>query len=60
MFADLMKSGESYLEYLNRQISDLQSKTQLNKDDTTRLTLYISERSELTGGGNAVDALKEK
>ncbi len=60
MFADLMKSGESYLEYLNRQISDLQSKTQLNKDDTTRLTLYIYERSELLGGTNAVDALKRE
>lgn len=60
MFADLMKSGESYLEYLNRQIAALQNKTKLSGDDTTRLTLYISERSELTGGGNAVDALKRE
>lgn len=60
MFADLMTSGESYLEYLNRQISALQNKTKLNADDTTRLTLYISERSELTGGTNSIDALKKE
>jgi hypothetical protein len=60
MFSDLVKEGDSYLEYINRKISELQGKPTLTKDETTQLTVYTSEKQELTGSGSAVDILKRE
>lgn len=61
-FASLLQSGGSYKEYIEKQISDLQSKKQagvLTEGEGNFLISLNVQYDELTGAKSALDAFKE-
>lgn len=58
-FENLVKGGESYLAYLNNQISSLESKKRSPQDDSNLISLLTS-KDELTGVKSSLDSLQEK
>jgi hypothetical protein len=60
MFSDLVKEGNSYLEYINGKITELQNKPNRTQQENIQLTVYTSEKQELTGSGSNVDILKRE
>jgi hypothetical protein len=58
MFSELTKQGDSYLKYINNKINELESKTTRTNQENTQLVVFTSEKQDLLGTGDAVDALK--
>ena len=61
-FADLKKSGDSYLDYLNSQISKLESKQpfgSLSENETKNLGTLTDERNAVTGKKTNLDVFRE-
>ncbi|MBD2753763.1 tape measure protein [Spirosoma validum] len=61
-FADLKKSGDSYLDYLNSQISKLESKQpfgKLSAEETKNLGTLLDERNAVTGKKTSLDVFRE-
>lgn len=59
-FKDLIKEGDSYLEYINKKIAELSNKPTRTKNEDTRLGMYQGEKAELTGTSNPVDVLRRE
>lgn len=61
-FKALLKGGQSYVDYLNNQISalqSLQSSGGLSGEDTKRLITLMEARDEATGKSSPIDTFKE-
>ncbi|HCR89511.1 MAG TPA: hypothetical protein DIW50_03420, partial [Prolixibacteraceae bacterium] len=59
-FADLVKGGESYLEYINRKIEELKGKQTRSKTEDVQLSAYQGEKMEIMGTSNPVDVLRRE
>lgn len=61
-FAELLKSGKSYSDYLNREIAVLEAKRDngggLSESENNQLFTLNSQRSEINGINSALDAFK--
>lgn len=63
VYADLTKDGDSYLQYLNKQIGELEKKLssdKLSKAENDQLASLQTEKMTLTGTSSAVDVLKRE
>lgn len=61
-FAALITSGQSYVDYLNAQISTLEAKRDsggLNEKDATNLGQLLTERDEATGKKTGIEVFQE-
>lgn len=61
-FKALLEGGQSYVDYLNNQISalqSLQSSGGLSGEDTKRLITLMEARDEATGKSSPIDTFKE-
>lgn len=59
-FANLVKGGQSYLEYLERQIKTLESKPVKSDKDVTDLSTYLGEKNDLTGAKTRIELFEEE
>lgn len=60
MFQELTQNADSYLEYLDKKIKELEAKGNRTKRENTELVVFTSERQNLLGTGDEVDALKKE
>lgn len=62
-FADLLKSGKSYTDYLNREIAALEAKRDsgggLSDGESNQLFTLKSQQSEMSGTKSALDTFKD-
>lgn len=59
-FADLIKEGDSYLEFLNAKIKELQSKTNRTSKEDIQLGVYQTEYNKITGTNDPVALFKKE
>ncbi|MDL2309849.1 hypothetical protein LJC39_01860 [Parabacteroides sp. OttesenSCG-928-B22] len=59
-YADLVKEGESYREYLLREIAKLESLTNRSGEDNNMLAFLYQEKNALSGQKTAADLIKEE
>ncbi|MBO0947252.1 tape measure protein [Fibrella forsythiae] len=58
-FTDLKKSGDSYVDYLNAKISELQAKQNFNETDAFNVDKLIGEKNSLTGVKTPIELFVE-
>ncbi|GAB3973847.1 hypothetical protein GCM10028806_28570 [Spirosoma terrae] len=62
-FNDLIKSGQSYVDYLNRQIADLESQREnvgLTDKEAGNLSSLLDQRNEATGKKAAIEVFTDQ
>lgn len=60
VYADLVKNGTSYREYILSQIKELEDKENKTADDNNILSYLYVEKGQLDGKKSAVDLLKDE
>lgn len=58
-FATLLQNGNSYVEYLDRQIADLKSKGNLSVEDSKSLVTLLEARDGATGKKSPIEIFKD-
>lgn len=59
-FANLIKGGKSYLEYLEKQIKTLESKPVKSDKDVNDLSTYLGAKDDLTGAKTRIELFEEE
>lgn len=59
-FANLIKGGDSYLEYVDSQIRKLESKPMKSTQDVNDLSTYLGAKDDLTGAKTRVQLFEEE
>ncbi len=59
-FENLISGGQSYLEYLERQIKTLESKPVKSDKDVNDLSTYLGEKNDLTGAKTRIQLFEEE
>ncbi len=59
-FKNLVSGGQSFLEYLDKEISKYEAKTTKTGQDRDNLSVLLSTKDDLLGNKSQIDAIKEQ